>query len=79
MIVPEKDAAAAAATLAKLRERFKDATAVAGVGDEAITARDQYLGGLVLFRKGAHVGGVANVPEGQDGLPLAKALAARLP
>jgi hypothetical protein len=79
LIVPEKDAAAATATLAKLRERFKDATPAAGIGDEAIAARDQYLGGLVLFRKGAHVAGVANLPEGQDGLPLAKALAARLP
>jgi hypothetical protein len=79
LIVPEADADAAAATMAKLRERFKDAAAVPGLGDDAISARDPYLGGLVLFRKGAHVAGVANVPEGQDGLPLARVLASRLP
>jgi hypothetical protein len=79
LIVPEASADAAAATLAKLRERFAGAKSVAALGDEAIAAQDQYLGGLVLFRKGAHVAGVANVPAGQDALPLAKALAARLP
>jgi hypothetical protein len=79
LIVPEASAEAAAATLAKLRERFAGAKPVATLGDEAIAAQDQYLGGLVLFRKGASVAGVANVPAGQDGLPLAKALAARLP
>jgi hypothetical protein len=79
LIVPHADAAAAAATFAAVRARFADARPVAGLGDEAISAQDQYLGGLVLFRKGAHVAGVANVPAGQDGLPLARALAARLP
>ena len=78
LIAPEPSAAAAAATLAKLRERL-GATPVAGLGDEAIAARDPYLGGLLLFRKGSHVAGVANVPEGRDARPLAKALAARLP
>ena len=79
LIVPHADAAAAAATFAAVRARFADARPVAGLGDEAISAQDQYLGGLLLFRKGAHVAGVANVPAGQDALPLAKALAARLP
>jgi hypothetical protein len=79
LIVPEASAEAATATVTKLRERFKEAKPVTGLGDEAIAAQDQYLGGLVLFRKGAHVAGVANVPAGQDALPLAKALAARLP
>ena len=79
LIVPEAGAEAATATLTKLRERFKEAQPVAGLGDEAIAAQDQYLGGLVFFRKGAHVAGIANVPAGQDAVPLAKALAARLP
>jgi hypothetical protein len=78
-VAPEKDPAAAQATLAKLRERFPQAAAAAGIGDEGFTAQDQYLGSLVVFRKGARVGGVANVPAGKDGLPLAKALATRLP
>jgi hypothetical protein len=79
LIVPEAGAGAAAATFAKLRGRFADAKPVAGLGDEAIAAQDPYLFGLVLFRKGTHVAGVANVPAGQDALPLARALAARLP
>jgi hypothetical protein len=79
-VATEKDAAAAQAALAKVRERFPQAAALAaGVGDEGFTAQDQYLGSLVVFRKGARVAGVANVPAGKDGLPLAKALATRLP
>jgi hypothetical protein len=79
LIVPEANSEAAGATMAKLRERFKDARPVPGLGDEALAAQDPYLSGLVLFRKGAHVAGVANVPAGQDALPLAQALAVRLP
>lgn len=75
----EADEAAAKAAFAKVRERFPQAAAAASLGDEGFTAQDQYLGGLVVFRKGARVAGVANVAAGQDGLPLAKALAARLP
>ncbi len=78
-VAPEKDAAAASETMAKLRQRFADAQPVPGFGDGAFTAQDRYLGGLVFFRKGARLAGVANVPAGQDGLPLARALAARLP
>ena len=50
-----------------------------GLGDEAIAAQDQYLGRLVIFRKGARVAGVANVAADGDAAPLAKALAGRLP
>jgi hypothetical protein len=76
----EKDDAAARAAIAKVRERFAATAApAAGLGDEGFTAQDQYLGSLVVFRKGARVAGVANVPAGKDGLPLAKALATRLP
>jgi Family of unknown function (DUF6599) len=79
-IAIEKDAAAAQAALAKVRERYPRAAALAaGVGDEGFSAQDQYLGSLVVFRKGARVAGVANVPPGRDGLSLAKALATRLP
>jgi hypothetical protein len=78
-VAPEASAEAAQATLVKLRARFADARVVAGLGDEAIAAQDAYLGALVLFRKGAHVAGIANVPAGRVALPLAKALAARLP
>jgi hypothetical protein len=79
LIVPEAAPETARATLAALRARFAGARALAGLGDEAIAAQDAYLGGLLLFRKGAWVAGVANVPAGTDALPLAKALAARLP
>jgi hypothetical protein len=75
----EADEAAAKAAFTKVRERFPQAMAAAGLGDEGFTAQDQYLGGLVVFRKNARVAGVANVAAGQDGLPLARALAARLP
>ena len=59
----------------KLRARFAGARAVAGLGDEAFSAQDQYLGGVLVFRKGARVAGVANVAAGADPAPLAKALA----
>jgi hypothetical protein len=78
-LVPEGSAETAQATFARLRARFSDAKPVSGIGDEAIAANDAYLGGLLLFRKGRHVAGVANVAAGQDGRPLAQALAARLP
>jgi hypothetical protein len=78
-VVPEASPEAAATTFQKLRARFAGAQPVPGLGDEAITARDPYLGGLLVFRKGARVAGVANVAEGKDPGPLSKALAGRLP
>jgi hypothetical protein len=78
-LVPEKTPADAQATLAKLRARFTGAADAAGVGEEGFSAQDQYLGGVVAFRKGRSVAGVVNVPAGQDGQPLAKTLASRLP
>jgi Family of unknown function (DUF6599) len=78
-VVPEATPAAATATMEKLKARFAGAGLVAGLGDEAFAAQDQYLGRLLVFRKGAHVAGIANVaPEG-DPTALAKALAGRLP
>ena len=78
-VVPEATPEAAAATMAKLRARFAGAEPATGLGDEAFSAQDQYLGRLVVFRKGARVAGIANVPAGSDPSALAKALLGRLP
>ena len=78
-VVPEPTAAAATDTMGKLRARFSGASPVAGLGEEAFAAQDQYLGKILAFRKGARVAGLVNVaPEG-DATPLAKAFAAKLP
>jgi hypothetical protein len=52
---------------------------VAGLGEDAFSAQDQYLGRLVVFRKGARVAGVSNAAAEPEAVALAKALAARLP
>ncbi len=78
-VVPDATPAAAADTMAKLRARFTGSSPAAGVGDEAFAAQDQYLGKLLVFRKGARIAGVVNVAPDGDAAPLAKALAARLP
>ena len=77
-IVPEASPEAAAQTLSKLRARFADSTS-AQVGEEAIQAKTQYLGGLCIFRKGRYVAGYANLPESQDAVTQAAKLAARIP
>jgi hypothetical protein len=78
-VVPEATPDAAAATMAKLTARFAGAEPATGLGDEAFSAQDQYLGRLLVFRKGARVAGIANVPAGSDPSALAKALLGRLP
>jgi hypothetical protein len=78
-VVPEATPASATDVMTKLRARFAGASPVAGLGDEAFNARDQYLGVLLVFRKGPRVAGVANVAADGDAMSLAKALAARLP
>ena len=78
-LVPEATPEAAAATLAMLKTRFAGAQPSSGLGDEAFSAQDQYLGRLLVFRKGARVAGVANVAAGADPTALAKALLERLP
>lgn len=78
-VVPEATPEAAAATMETLRARFTGASPSGGPGDDSFSAQDQYLGRLLVFRKGARVAGVANVAEGGDAAPLAKALAGRLP
>jgi hypothetical protein len=78
-VVAEDSPEAANETLQTVRERFEETAEVAGIGDAAFTARDDYLGGLVLFRKGTHVAGVSNLAEGADGTNLARRLADALP
>ena len=78
-VVTEESPEAATETLQKVRERFAGTADAAGIGDEAFTATDDYLGGLVLFRKGARVAGVSNLAEGADGTGLARRLADALP
>jgi hypothetical protein len=77
-VVAEASVKSASAVMAKLRERFGAPTPVK-VADEAFQTKDQYLGGLCLFRKGRYLGGFANLPEPQDAAGLATALAARIP
>jgi hypothetical protein len=78
-VVPEESPEAAAQTLKTVRERFAEASDANGIGDAAFTATDQYLDGVVLFRKGPWVAGVANLAEGTDGTGLAQRLASALP
>jgi hypothetical protein len=77
-VVTEASAEAARATLGQLKARFEGA-APAAVADEAFRVKDEYLGNICMFRKGRRVAGYANVPDGQDALALAGALAARIP
>src|SRR5512134_927658 len=60
-VVPEATAAAATETMAKLRARFTGSSPSVGLADESFSAQDQYLGRLLVFRKGARVAGVVNV------------------
>ena len=78
-VVPEASPEAAAAAMEKLRARFTGASPASGLGDEAFSAQDPYLGRLLVFRKGARVAGVANGAAGADPSALAKALLERLP
>jgi hypothetical protein len=78
-VVPEATAAAATDTMEKLRARFTGTSPVAGLADGAFAAQDQYLGKLLVFRKGTRVAGVVNVAPDGDATPLAKALAQQLP
>ena len=76
-LVRESSPEAAAQVFAKLRERFGQASAVP-IGDEAFTAGDKYLNGLCVFRKGAFIGGFANLPEGLNGVAETGNLAANV-
>jgi hypothetical protein len=75
--VEEESVASATALMGKLRARFPGSSPAA-VADEGFQAADQYLGKLCIFRKGKYVAGYGNVADGQDGIALATALAARI-
>jgi hypothetical protein len=77
-IIPEATPEAAAATIAKLRERIGQTEPVK-LADEAFQGTDKYLNGMCVFRKGRFVAGYANLPPGADGKVLATTLAARIP
>jgi hypothetical protein len=77
-IVMEDSPESASAVLQKLRARFADATD-AKVADEAFQAKDQYLGGLCVFRKGKCLGGYANTADASAAASLSIGLAARIP
>jgi hypothetical protein len=76
-LVKETSPDAAAAVMEKLRARF-GATRPAQVADEGFHYEEKYLGRMCVFRKGAYVGGWANVAEGRDPLELAGALASQV-
>jgi hypothetical protein len=78
-VVTEASVEAATETLQKVRERFAGSGALEGIGDAGFTATDDDLGGLVFFRKGKRVAGVANLAPGVDGTDLARRLANVLP
>jgi hypothetical protein len=77
-IVQEASPESAAEVLKKLRNRF-DGASPAPIGDEAIQAKTQYLGGICIFRKGRYLGGYANLPEPQEAASQAAQLATRIP
>ncbi len=74
-VVFDKDAAT---VMQKLKDRFGETMAAAGIGDEAFQATDKYLGRLCVFRKGSYVGGWA-ISDESDEVARAKELAAKLP
>ena len=77
-VVTENSPLDASAVMTKLRARFADAKD-SSVTDDSFAVADPYLGRICIFRKGSRVAGYANVPDGQDPVTLAQALAARLP
>jgi hypothetical protein len=76
-LVRESSPDAAAQVFTKLRERFA-ATSPAKIADDAFVASDKYLNGLCVFRKGAFIGGFANLPDGRDGVAETEKLAANV-
>jgi hypothetical protein len=61
----------------KFKARFPTTTA-ATLGDEAFQATDQYLGRLLVFRKGRYIAGYAITADGVDPAPLSAQLAAKI-
>ena len=77
-VIAEESGEAAATTMAKLRVRIGQ-TEPAPVADEALQAKDRYLGGLCIFRKGRYLAGWANLPDAARAVERASQLAARIP
>jgi len=77
-IVKEQSPASAAAVFTQLRARFAG-TSSAPIAEEALQAKDPYLGSLCLFRKGRYLAGYANLTDASEASALARALASRLP
>ena len=77
-VVTEQSPESAAAVLSKLRQRFAEAVP-AQVADEAFQAKDQYLGGICMFRKGRYLGGFTNMPDPKSATAPAASLAERIP
>jgi hypothetical protein len=77
-VVTEDSPASATAIMERLRARFPGGSAVK-IGDEAYQVTDQYMGRMCIFRKGQLIGGYGKLTEGQDGVALSTALAAKLP
>ncbi len=76
-LVRESSPEAAAQVFAKLKARFSQASP-ASIEDEAFTASDKYLNGVCMFRKGAFIGGFANLPDGRNGVAETQRLAANV-
>ncbi len=76
-LVKETSPEAAAGVMEKLRARFGK-TQPAEVAEEGFQWEDKYLGRVCVFRKGAYVGGWANVDQGRDPRELAGALASKV-
>jgi hypothetical protein len=76
-LVRESSPDSAAQVFAKLKARFSQASP-ASIGDEAFTATDKYLNGVCVFRRGAVIGGFANLPEGRNGVAESEKLAANV-
>jgi hypothetical protein len=77
-VVIEDSPEDAAATMQKLRTRFAESTP-AKLSDDSFQATDKYLGRLLVFRKARYIAGYALTDPAADPLPLATALAAKLP
>ena len=77
-IVREESPASAAAAFDRLRARLAETTS-APIADEALQAKDPYLGAMCLFRKGRYLAGYANLTNAPAACALARTLASRLP
>jgi hypothetical protein len=77
-IVMEESPASAAVVFNQLRARFAETTS-APIADEALQAKEPYLGTLCLFRKGRYLAGYAHLTDAPEAFALARALASRLP